>query len=111
MEKYLGLGEALLIRRINYEDDRVNFVKVVLPQPCRLATYVPQSEIIVLVLDLLDVQPHSGHCFFILVVSHLEQKRRLAGIVEAQEENLLVLVLISTNCVFQVLFAYVTTHD
>ena len=73
MQKYLSFLKPLLVPRINDKYDSMDLIEIVLPEPCCLTTHVPQSEIVIFVLDLLYIQSNSWHCVLVLIVSHLEQ--------------------------------------
>ena len=75
----------------------MNFVKVMFPKAGRLPTDVPESEVVIFVLDLFDVETHSRHSFLEAVVAHLEQQSGLACIIESQEEDLFVGFRITTS--------------
>ena len=73
MQKYLSFLKPLLVPRINDKYDSMYLIEIVLPEPCCLTTHVPQSEIVIFVLDLLHIQSYSRHRVLVLIVSHLEQ--------------------------------------
>ena len=70
----------------------MDLVEVVLPEARGLSTDVPQREVVVFVLDLLDVEAHGRHGFAELLVAHLKEQGGLARVVESQEQNFLVLL-------------------
>ena len=74
-EELFNLDDASLVTDINTEEHTINRVKIVLPEPSGLfaSANIPQSQVIMLVVYLLDIETDCRNSLLIeLVVFELE---------------------------------------
>ena len=73
IQQLLDFGQSGLVGAVNYKNDCVDFVEVVLPQACSLTADIPKSKGLTLIINLFHIQANSWNLVLIRIFFQLVQ--------------------------------------